>query len=265
MSDQTSRPPRSWWQIAIAILLVLILLAVIILGVRASISSWLGLSVAPSTLVPITPAVLENVTSPTPVGSLAKTAELTALPHTDTVQTENAYPAPSQPEDTLGIAAEIKQLAAQAGWDIPLPTQLPEGYHFQSAFFDTNNKMVILTYLVTRPLPGASDPSLTSTESITLLQAQKNDFVPMQIAPNTNVVDIEVNGLQAAFTVGGWDTEFVKDSTSPNGGKMVSSWRNDLPVKNLYWQIGKIYLALVTTDADVSQQDLVDMASSIGK
>ena len=265
MSDQTSRPPRSWWKIAIAILLVLIILAFIIPGTRASISSWLGLSVASSTQVPITPAALEQATSPTPVGSLAKTAVLTALPRTDTGQTESAYPAPSQPEGTLGLAAEIRQLAVQAGWDIPVPSHLPEGYHFQSAFFDTNNKMLILTYLVTRPLPGSSDPSLTSTESISLLQAQKNDFVPMQIAPNTNVTDIEVNGLPAAFTVGGWDTEFVKDNTSPNGGKMVSSWRNDLPVKNLYWQIGKIYLALVTTDAAVSQQDLVDMASSIGK
>ncbi len=87
----------------------------------------------------------------------------------------------------------------------------------------------------------------------------------MQIAPNTNVTDIQVNGQPAAFTLGGWDTEFVKDSTAPNGGKMVSSWRNDLPVKNLYWQVGKIYLALITTDESVSQQELIDMASSIGE
>jgi hypothetical protein len=265
MSDQNSHPPRSWWKFVIAIILVLILLAFIIPGTRASISSWLGLSIASSTQVPITPVAFEQGTSPTPVGSLAKTAVLTALPHTDTKQTEGPYPAPSQPGVTLGIAAEIRQLATQAGWEIPVPSYLPEGYHFQSAFFDTNNKMLILTYLVTRPLPGSSDPSLTSTESISLLQAQSNDFVPMQIAPNTNVTDIEVNGLPAAFTVGGWDTEFVKDNTSPNGGRMVSSWRNDLPVKNLYWQVGKIYLALVTTDTAVSQQDLVDMASSIGK
>jgi len=46
---------------------------------------------------------------------------------------------------------------------------------------------------------------------------------------------------------------------------MVSSWRNDLPVKNLYWQVGKIFLALITTDDSVSQQELIDMASSIGK
>ena len=124
--------------------------------------------------------------------------------------------------------------------------------------------MLILTYLVSRSLQGSTDPSLTSTESITLLQAQSNDFVPMQIAPNTNVIDVQVNDLPAAFTNGGWDTEFVKDSNSPNGGKMVSSWRNDLPVKNLYWQIGEIYLALVTADEAVSQQDLIDMASSIG-
>jgi hypothetical protein len=145
------------------------------------------------------------------------------------------------------------------------PLHLPEGYQFQSAFFDTNNKMLMLTYLVTRTLPGASDPSLTSSQTITLLQSQKNDFVPMQIAPNTNVTDIQINGVPAAYTVGGWDTEFVKDSTEPNGGKMVSSWQNDLPVKNLYWQIGKIYLALVTADEAVSQQDLIDMASSIGR
>ena len=265
MSDQSSRPPRPWWQIAGAILLVLILFAFIIPGVRGSISSWLGLSVTSSTQVPPTPAALEPATNQTSIGSSAKTAVMTALPHSATGQTEAANPTPSQPEGTLGIAAEIRQLAAQAGWDIPVPRQLPEGYHFQSAFFDTNNKMLILTYLVTRPLAGSSDPTLTSTESISLLQAQNNDFVPMQIAPNTNVIDIEVNGLPAAFTVGGWDTEFVKDNTLPNGGKMVSSWRNDLPVKNLYWQVGNIYLALVTADAAVSQQDLVDMASSIGK
>ena len=69
----------------------------------------------------------------------------------------------------------------------------------------------------------------------------------------------------AAFTIGGWDTEFVKDNQAPGGGKMVSSWRNDLPVKNLYWQVGKLYLTLITADGDVSQQELMDMAASIGK
>jgi hypothetical protein len=74
-----------------------------------------------------------------------------------------------------------------------------------------------------------------------------------------------VNGAPAAYTVGGWDTEFVKDNQTPGGGKMVSSWRNDLPVKNLYWQIGKVYLTLVTADGAVSQQNFFDMAASIGR
>ena len=264
MNDQASRPTRRWWQIVVAIILLLILLAVIIPGVRASVSNWLGLSVAPSTQMDVTPAALVSDTSPTAVESTAKLGLLTATQKTDISQINNTIQAPTQLFGTPGITKEINQLATQAGWEVLIPSQLPEGYQFQSAFYDTNNKMLILTYLVSRSLQGSTDPSLTSTESITLLQAQSNDFVPMQIAPNTNVIDVQVNDLPAAFTNGGWDTEFVKDSNSPNGGKMVSSWRNDLPVKNLYWQIGEIYLALVTADEAVSQQDLIDMASSIG-
>jgi len=248
MSNQPAPPARKGWLIAVAIILLLIVLILIIPGVRASVSSWMGLSVAPSEQVP------------------ASTVDLVALtPQTIFDATE--IPASSQVQSALStvISTEVNQTAPQPDWDMLTPDYLPEGYQFQSAFYDTDLKMLILTYHVTRPLPGATDPSLTSSETITLLQSQKNDFVPMQIAPNTNVTDIQVNGQPAAFTMGGWDTEFVKDSTTPNGGKMVSSWRNDLPVKNLYWQDGKIFLALITTDDSVSQQELIDMASSIGK
>jgi hypothetical protein len=247
MSVQSTPPSRRGWQIAVAVILVLVALIFIIPGVRASLSSWLGLSVAPSNQVPASTANLVSIT-----------------PEANVNSTEIAPSAPI-PVASVEIPTEVSQLAEQPEWEIPTPSTLPEGYHFQSAFYDTNLKLLILTYLVTRPLPGATDPALTSSETISLLQSLKNDFVPMQIAPSTNVTDIQVNGQPAAFTLGGWDTEFVKDSTAPNGGKMVSSWRNDLPVKNLYWQIGKLYLALITTDEAVNQQELVDMANSIGK
>jgi hypothetical protein len=247
MSDQSTPPSRKGWQIAVVVILVLAALILIIPGVRASVSSWLGLSVAPSDQMP------------------ASTANLVAItPQPSVNPTEIAPSTPISVTSTL-LPTEVSQLAEQPEWETLTPSTLPEGYHFQSAFYDTNLKLLILTYLVTRPLPGATDPSLTSSETISLLQSLKNDFVPMQIAPNTNVTDIQVNGQPAAFTVGGWDTEFVKDSTAPNGGKMVSSWRNDLPVKNLYWQVGKIYLALITADEAVNQQELIDMANSIGK
>ncbi len=123
--------------------------------------------------------------------------------------------------------------------------------------------MVILTYLVTRPLPGATDPSLTASKSITMLQALTNDFVPMQVAPATHVEDAQVNGLPAIYAVGAWKTEFVKNDRDPNGGQMVSTWRNDLAVQNLYWQVGKIFLLLVTDDSAVSKQELLDMAASV--
>jgi hypothetical protein len=208
----------------------------------------MGLSVAPSEQMPASTVVLVALTPQTFI-------DATEIPVSTRIQSAV----------TTAKSTEVNQSSSQPEWDTLTPNFLPEGYQFQSAFYETNQKMLILTYLVTRPLPGATDPSLTSSETITLLQSQKNDFVPMQIAPNTNVIDIQVNGQPASFTMGGWDTEFVKDSAAPNGGIMVSSWRNDLPVKNLYWQVGKIYLALITTDESVSQQELIDMASSIGE
>jgi hypothetical protein len=247
MSDQLTPPSRKGWQIAVVVILVLAALILIIPGVRASVSSWLGLSVAPSDQMP------------------ASTANLVAITPQASVNSSENAPSTSIPVASVEIPTEVSQLSEQPEWKMLTPSTLPEGYHFQSAFYDTNLKLLILTYLVTRPLPGATDPSLTSSETISLLQSLKNDFVPMQIAPNTNVTDIQVNGQPAAFTVGGWDTEFVKDSTAPNGGKMVSSWRNDLPVKNLYWQVGKIYLALITADEAVNQQELINMANIIGK
>jgi hypothetical protein len=87
----------------------------------------------------------------------------------------------------------------------------------------------------------------------------------MQISPGTNLVDILVDGPPAAYAEGGWDTEFIQDDNVPGGGKMVSTWRNDIAVKNIYWQDGNVYLVLLTDDEAVSQQDLIDMAGSIGR
>jgi hypothetical protein len=244
--------------------MALLLASVAIPQVRASLSALLGLSVAPASQVPAAPVTLEALI---PAAS-AVTPPATELPSeqpTQATATNSSTSTSLLPGVMAAAPVDLSQFSTQVGWDILTPKHVPEGYQYQSAYYDTNNKMLVLTYLVTRPLPGTTDPSLTSSETITLLQAQMNDFVPMQIAPNTNITDTLVNGAPAAFTIGGWDTEFVKDNQAPGGGKMVSSWRSDLPVKNLYWQVGKLYLALITTDGVVSQQELIDMAASIGK
>ena len=264
MGDQPKNSKIKIWQIIAGGILVLILISLVIPSVRASISSWLGLSVASSPQVTIAPVTLEAIPTNTPleaalVTQVPSTSASSAAEGTQSVILSMVQSAAS------GTAIDVNQLSSQIGWNVLIPTFLPEGYSFQSAYFDTNDKMLVLTYLVTRPLPGAADPSLTSSETITLLEAMSNDFVPMQVAPNTTIQDVQVNGAAAAFTTGGWDTQFVKDNSEPNGGKMVSSWRNDLPVKNLYWQVGDVYLALVTADDITTQQDLIDIAASIGK
>jgi uncharacterized membrane protein len=265
MTDQTKTPTRFPWKILIAVVLVLILVSLFIPGVRAAVSGWLGISIAPSAQATVVPVTLEAIATSTP----AEATNVATTPPTQTrstsAPTESIVLSMVQSAGSTGAAIDIAKLSSQVGWNVLTPSQLPEGYQFQSAYFDTNQKMLVLTYLVTRPLPGATDPALTSSETITLLEALHNDFIPMQIAPNTDVADIQVNGTPAAYSVGGWDTEFVKDNQSPGGGKMVSSWRNDLPVKNLFWQVGKLYLTLVTADEAVTQQQLIDMAASIAK
>jgi hypothetical protein len=258
MTNHTSSFARFGWQIAVILLLVLAGLSLTIPTVRASISAWLGLSVAPSNQMPAPAVTLAAVTPDKPAGVPSSAASPAAATATA------ATPEPAAPRTPSFKKPEaILQLSPQAGWEILAPGHLPDGYQFQSAYFDKNNQMVILTYLATRPLPGATDASQTASKTITLLQAQHNDFLPLQIAPDSTVTDVLVNGQPAAFTVGAWDSEFVKDDQDPNGGKMVSTWRNDLLIKNLFWQVGKVYLAMITDDEILTQQDLINMAGSV--
>jgi hypothetical protein len=253
---KSARRARLGWQLASGLLALLLLLSLGIPSVRAALSAWLGLSVAPANQAPAETLTLVPLTMVAPTASPTPTTALTAA---------SVAPAPTS-IPTLAPARdlppEVSQIAAQVGWNILTPSRLPEGYALQSAYYDANHQMVILTYLATRPLPGATDASQTATQTITLLQALQNDFVPMQVAPDTRVEDTLVNGQAAVFTTGAWDTQFVANDQDPNGGQMVSTWRNDLPIQNLYWQVGQMYLLLVSDDPTLSQQDLIGMASS---
>lgn len=256
MTDQTTPRKRSIWIIMAVVILAFIAISLVVPGVRASLSAWLGLSEAPSDQVPASPVSLIAVTSTPPVSSTGATSGVFS-----SAQGEPE----TEPTASLIALSDFSQLASQAGWEILTPGWLPDGYKFQSAYYDPNQKMIILTYLVSRQLPGSTDQALTTTKSITLLQALQNDFAPMQVAPGSNIEDAEINGLPAAFAIGAWDTQFVQDESDPSGGKLISTWRDDLQVKNIYWQDDKVYLLLVTDDEALSRQDLFEMASSIEK
>ena len=96
-----------------------------------------------------------------------------------------------------------------------------------------------------------------------MVQSLKHDTVPLQVAPSTEVQDVLVNGQPAAYAVGAWDTSFVPDPNDPNNGHFESTWRNDLNVQNVFWQIGDTYIVLVTDDAAVTLDELMAMADSV--
>jgi len=255
MTNRTTPRRRPAWQIVLAVIIAMIAISLFVPQVRASLSTWLGLSVAPSDQVPIAPADLIPVTA-TPPNPTLDVAGVSASPQVESVTGQAT---------TLSGITDLSQLASQAGWEIFTPGWLPEGYKFQSAHYDPNQKVVFLTYLISRALPDSSDASLTTTKTISFLQALSNNFIPMQVAPATNVEDIEFNGMPAAYALGAWDTQFVPDDQEPSGGKLISSWRNDLQVQNVYWQDGDVYLVLVTDDETLTKRDLLDMASSISR
>jgi hypothetical protein len=256
MTNQTTPRKRPVWQLVLAVIIAMIAISLFVPQVRASLSTWLGLSVAPSDRVPAPPVTLIPITATPPVNPTLESVGKSASPQAQSVTGQGT---------TLSGIPDLKQLANQAGWDIFTPGWLPEGYKFQSAHYDPNQKVVFLTYLVSRALPDSSGSSLTATKTISFLQALKDDFIPMQVAPATNVEDIEFNDMPAAYAVGAWDTQFVPDDQEPSGGKFISAWRNDLQVQNVYWQDGDVYLVLVTDDETLTKQNLLDMASSISR
>lgn len=254
-AHRPNRQVRFARQFAVGLAIVIALLTFSIPSVRAALTTWLGLSIAPSNQMP---AAAVTLVGGTPSPSAPATPDLAVPSLSNSTPT---VPTPTQPATSR--PAEVEPLSAQVPWTIVYPAQLPEGYHLASAYWDTNHQMLILTFLSTRPLPDTSDPLLTVTRTITLLQAQRNDFIPMQIAPATIVENVMVKDLPAVYAVGAWDTEFVPDVNAPNGGTMVSTWRNDLQIHNLYWQVGNVYLALLTDDDALNQPGLIQLAASM--
>ncbi len=61
-----------------------------------------------------------------------------------------------------------------------------------------------------------------------------------------------------AYAKGAWDSQFDQAS-----GKMIATWRADLPVQNVFWQEGPVYLVLITDDTQVSKADLIQTAASM--
>ena len=268
ISDNRPRRPKRLPVLIGLLLIAALTVLVAIPAVRAALSAYLGLTAARVDRMPISAVTLAAVTpeAPTETSAPSSTLPATRLPPSATpIPKADLTAGPTAAVPIVEQPAAVSQLSEQAGWKILSPGYLPAGYHFGSAYLDTNHQLVVLTYLVTRPLPGAADPGLTASRAITVLQALRNDFIPLQVAPAAKVLDVSVAGRPAAFVVGAWDTQFVKDENDPQGGKMVSTWSNELQVKNLYWQIGRVYLVLVTDDDLVSKQELIMMASHTGQ
>jgi hypothetical protein len=237
MTNQTTPRKRPVWQLVLAVIIAMIAISLFVPQVRASLSTWLGLSVAPSDQVPAPPVTLIPITATPPVNPTLESVGKSASPQAQSVTGQGT---------TLSGIPDLKQLANQVGWDIFTPGWLPEGYKFQSAHYDPNQKVVFLTYLVSRALPDSSGSSLTATKTISFYKRYQMILYPCRLRRRTNVEDINstVCLLPTPWEHG---TPIRPGYQEPSGSKLISSWRNDLQVQNVYWQDGASSSCLLLT------------------
>lgn len=156
------------------------------------------------------------------------------------------------PAKDIVISQNIDEITNLTEWTVKSPSWLPDGYKFNEAMYDSANKMVILTFIVTRQLQE-NDPSLTQTNTITLVQSLRNDLIPLVVAPGTDIENITINDQPAAYAVGAWKN----DNTTG-----TATWDRSIQQQNINWQIDFTYLSANTDDTLVSKDDLLKMAES---
>ncbi len=187
-------------------------------------------------------------------------ATATPLPPTSTLApTATQTPAPSPtptPPFSADLMNKVNETSQQAGWTIQVPYSLPEGYDLLDVYFDSNNQMVVLAFLATRPLPDGN--GLTETKTLSLVEGLRNDVAPLKIAPEAQTAPVQVGNTSGAYLTGAWDTSYDNQSQS-----MLSTWRSDLAVQNIYWQQGTLSLVLISDDSSLSQSDLLLCAASV--
>jgi hypothetical protein len=242
-------PARRFTLITALILALISPLAVTIPSVRA----FLGLNPS-SNDISIQATMTFDLWAP--ISTVQSIATSTVLPD------ENLEPTTPIFTGNIDLSADpnIQQLNELTGWIIKTPAFLPEGFHFDSSYYDSTNQMVYLIFLATRQLPGSD---LTETKSLTLVEAKRNDSVPLKVDPSAILESAIIADTPAVYTIGAWDSNFVENDNEPNGGHMEWNWRNDLQVENVFWQEDEVYLVIITDDTQTSKNDLLKMADSI--
>jgi hypothetical protein len=207
-----------WWGLGLMIMLA----ALVVPTVRATVTGWLGR--APD--------------------------ETVVMPESELVEPP-ATPDRAAPDQ----AGQIAAVSGLAGWPVAVPAELPEGYRFESIVYDQANALVLVTYLAVRQL----DPTgaLTETRALTLVQSRRPAQPPFQVAPSALVEPVALGDGPAAYALGAWDSEY-----DPGRDAFVARWRADLPVANVFWQRGATALMLNTDDPAVSRAALLATAAS---
>jgi len=190
-----------------------------------------------------------------PILSYTPTSPTLAIA-TETPNIPSPTPTP-KPENPFFTADVLTALSAQAGWNVLAPSVIPEGYTPGDVSYLDADKQVVMTFLVTRSLPGGV-PALTETKTLTLVQSTNVEAVVFQLPADAAIKPVTINDQPGGLVHGAWDSQFDQAANS-----FSYTWREDLGVTGIYWQAGDIHLALISNDDALNDEQLVQIAEQV--
>lgn len=192
----------------------------------------------PLVLAAATFAVIALLLLAIPFRSLAQQAfHFFTQAETDTIDNP-VFLEPTVEQPALGDLADVQRASEVAGFAIRLPQDLPAGLQTVSAA--VNPGSVSVTY---------SD----GQTSLVFLQAQGMKFrSTFYVGAGASVDIVLVDGVTGEYVRGGWRRA---------GDDLV--WDNSLPGSLLFWEKEGIHYGLLVERGAVSQETLIDIASSL--
>ncbi|MFN8449644.1 MAG: hypothetical protein U0521_13925 [Anaerolineae bacterium] len=165
------------------------------------------------------------------------------------------------------LSLSLGDLAAQADFDVRLPTFIPETYHFVGATYQADFQFATLMYECREPW------------RVVITERQTDETVtPMEVGASAVVEDVAIGDVIGQYVRGTWRYEVDAEAIANQGDTVEAVpatrvWTNDSDWQQLFWRDSGLSLAvmtgggLITTDGpnpcSLTKDDYVAIAEGL--
>lgn len=131
---------------------------------------------------------------------------------------------------------DVAQVEREAGFDVLIPTFLPEGFAMTDIYYDAVAKQVFQSY--------ARENNWVVIDGFTIAQGLAVDAQPLDVGASAEIVPVTVGDAQGEFVVGTW---FVRPEPEDGSHAVITEreWANDFPYQQMRWVDGDMMFWMV--------------------